>query len=266
MKYGIGITTRNRPLVLDAALKHFAAFPAEDSRIVVVDDCSDVAPDEVIENHSTLDIDYRVSPRRLGIAGAKNACLAKLTDCDHVFLFDDDAWPIAHGWADQWTAATEAHRVGHTMWIVPVAPGRNPAVRSRIDPVRVIGSGKTELMSWNNSLGVMLHFTRKCLDILGGFDAGNARTVYGYEHVQMSARACRAGFTRGEHYLAPSKAGELVFSVDISHGCYGMKPPLEVGNLNDIGVSLSPAERSSTALNSSLLKSLSSHRKLVDPL
>jgi glycosyltransferase involved in cell wall biosynthesis len=62
--------------------------------VVVVDDGSKpaaVVPDGVqLLRHETS----------LGIVASKNASLSALMDagCEHLFLWDDDAWPIADNW------------------------------------------------------------------------------------------------------------------------------------------------------------------------
>ena len=43
-----------------------------------------------------------------GVAAAKNECLRELKDCDYVFLFDDDCFPIKEGWAQMFI---DAHNV-----------------------------------------------------------------------------------------------------------------------------------------------------------
>jgi glycosyltransferase involved in cell wall biosynthesis len=60
--------------------------------LVVVDDASD-------EKKVGLEVDkYHYFPKRVGIAKSKNKCLELLEKCDHIFLFDDDFYPIKEGW------------------------------------------------------------------------------------------------------------------------------------------------------------------------
>lgn len=88
---GIGITTRNRPTIFAKTLSQIKKFQPLNSKIVVVDDSND----EV----------------RLGIARAKNKCLAQLKDCDHIFLFDDDLYPIKEGWAEFYIKASKDSKI-----------------------------------------------------------------------------------------------------------------------------------------------------------
>ena len=216
---GIGITTRNRPHVLEACLRHFRYFAHGAARIVVVDDASENWKDnyEVFEKcKPTLNAMYKKTERRLGIAGAKNECLRELVDCQHVFLFDDDAWPHAHFWADKWIACAEFHGLGHMSWAAAV-PGIRPLV--------TIGVGDNQLTEWDNCLGVCLYFSRKCLRALGGFDESGG-ALYGYEHAQMSQRATVAGHTGGLRYAGPTLAHEWIYSLDISLGWLKKEPTL----------------------------------------
>src|SRR6188508_473999 len=83
----ICITTRNRPesfnLVVEKIIKH-TSVPYQ---LIVVDDASEVP---------YCDATYRFS-ERAGIPAVKNKCL-ELAKYDHIFLFDDDTYPIADDW------------------------------------------------------------------------------------------------------------------------------------------------------------------------
>jgi glycosyltransferase involved in cell wall biosynthesis len=73
--------------------------------VVVIDDGSKPAaevPDGVqLIRHETS----------LGIVASKNASLSALMDagCEHLFLWDDDAWPIADNWHLPYIESPEPH-------------------------------------------------------------------------------------------------------------------------------------------------------------
>ena len=46
---------------------------------------------------------------RQGVARRKNECLRALKDCDYVFLFDDDCFPIKDGWVNFFIQSGDAH-------------------------------------------------------------------------------------------------------------------------------------------------------------
>ncbi|WP_249417205.1 TipJ family phage tail tip protein [Citrobacter freundii] len=90
-RIGIAITTHNRADVLKRAIEQHQKHLPAGALVVVVDDGSKpaaIAPDGVqLLRHETS----------LGIVASKNASLSALMDagCEHLFLWDDDAWPIA---------------------------------------------------------------------------------------------------------------------------------------------------------------------------
>lgn len=104
-RIGIAISTHQRADVLKRALEqHMKHLPAG-ALVVVVDDGSiaaAVVPDGVqLLRHSAS----------LGIVAAKNASLSALMDagCEHIFLWDDDAWPIAGNWHLPYIESPEPH-------------------------------------------------------------------------------------------------------------------------------------------------------------
>ena len=104
-RIGIAISTHQRADVLKRVLeKHMKHLPAG-ALMVVVDDGSKpavVAPDGVqLLRHETS----------LGIVASKNASLTALMDagCEHLFLWDDDAWPIADNWHLPYIESPEPH-------------------------------------------------------------------------------------------------------------------------------------------------------------
>jgi glycosyltransferase involved in cell wall biosynthesis len=272
MRFGIGITTRNRPHVVASALEHFLAFPTADARYVIVDDASDDTCDveTVVRRFSELtdaEVIYRKSPQRMGISNAKNACLAKFTDCEYVFLFDDDSWPIAEDWAEKWVAVNEINEIGHSMFNVvnPSLLSRNTGFNSLICISSKINRFRNTMVELTNSFGVVLYFTRPCLDALGGFDPATPH-FYGFEHVQMSRRATAAGFTKGKTYLVPEIASTLIYSVDINYIMLRLLPPLETPWLSGFSSSVAATESQEAYLNIGILDSPPIHIPLVDPI
>ncbi|HAS1360365.1 glycosyltransferase family 2 protein, partial [Enterobacter hormaechei] len=93
-RIGIAISTHQRADVLKRALEqHMKHLPAG-ALVVVIDDGS--KPAAVVPGGVKL-ISHDES---LGIVASKNASLTTLMDagCEHLFLWDDDAFPIADNW------------------------------------------------------------------------------------------------------------------------------------------------------------------------
>lgn len=126
-----------------------------------------------------------------GIAKAKNMCLALLDDCEYIFLFDDDCWPIADTWYLDYITSGENH-LSYTFG-------------------RKILNQTDELKECELPCGCMLYINRKCLDVVGGFD--EAFEGYSYEHVDYSNRVFNAGLTSAK-YMDVSYSHLLIYSMD----------------------------------------------------
>lgn len=266
MSIGVGITTRNRPECLETALRHFAAFGHGD-RLVVVDDNSDAwRVNKAIIDSSGIDVIYKRSSRRLGIANAKNGCLSELSRCDHVFIFDDDAWPISSDWANRWIAINKHNSIGHSMYGVDCEANEevNAALRAHITEIGRIGDFEHQMVALSNCFGVMLYFTRDCLNAIGGYDH-TAENVYGFEHAQISKRANLAGFTGGFDYISPAASLELIYSVDITYNWLKHEPPLTAEWLPIARSSVTADEAASHVNNQRLMENLHAYIELIDP-
>lgn len=184
---GIGITTYNRPDVLAWALRHHEAFRPAGARLVIIDDHSSTPSHAQALRNAT----------RLGVARSKNRCLAHLAGCEHVFLFDDDAFPIASGWAEFYIGQGFAH-VSHSP--------ANTAFGLRV----LRRHGRCQEMNW--ALGVMYYLHRSALDALGGYDARMG--LWGEEHIQLSRRCAAAGLIPAP-FLAPVDTEAYVRAMDL---------------------------------------------------
>lgn len=263
---GIGITTRNRPECLEASLRHFKQFGYGD-KIVVIDDNSELwQVNKIIAESFGINVIYKFSNSRLGIAKAKNACLWELRDCENVFLFDDDAWPQCDNWAETWININDANNVGHSMFNVTAEAllELNPAFRAVVKPISSIGADEVKMVSFSNCFGVMLYFNRDCLNALGGF-LSDTPYLYGYEHAQISERAKIAGFTHGHQYITPSIASELIYSIDISYCMLKILPPLETRWIGNFRSSVTLEESSQAEKNSAIMGIKEVFHPLVNP-
>jgi len=186
-RIGVGITTRNRPDVLEYTLRQFDRFTPKDIRIVVVDDNSD---DEDMNRRLAEQVgDYHYNEVRLGVAKSKNECIKRL-DSDHIFLFDDDCFPTCENWWEPWIVG-EHHMV--------YSPGKGE---------RKVKEHSKEM---EGGLGCCLYFSRYCIKAVGGFDPDFG--MWGYEHAEITNRISKAGLT-SYVYICPLK--DNVFSFDYS--------------------------------------------------
>lgn len=159
---GIGISTYNRRTVFEKTLSEIKKHAPKNCKIVVVDDGSDIP----VEGS-----DFRFNVNQ-GSAIAKNKCFELLDDCEHIFLFDDDIYPIDSDWYKPYIKSKQAH-LNYTF--------------------------KFFFDVWNNHKihdnpnGCMMYFHKSVLKKVGGFDTGFYK--YGYWHANLSCRIYNAGLT-----------------------------------------------------------------------
>lgn len=151
MTVGVAVSTHRRPDVLSRALFHWAK----------------AMPDVLVVNH---DVHGR------GVAATKNAGISALMDanCRHLFLADDDVWPVKPGWAEPYVTDPEPHLMH--CW------GQKRLI-----------ADDGHYTTWTHPRGVLLYVERRVIDAVGGM-----RTVcrWGGEHSEWSRRIHNAGFTK----------------------------------------------------------------------
>ena len=189
---GIGVTSHNRHEVARNTLEQIERRMPPGAKLVVVDDASRPLP--------PLQFDYLFS-HNVGIARAKNKCLELLDGCDHVFLFDDDTFPIADDWWKPYVESPEAH----LMYVFEdFANGDKLG-----DTARVYDDG--EHIAYSHARGCMLYFKRRALDVVGGFDPAFGK--WGWEHINLSDRINAAGLTTFP-YMDAAGSNKLIHSGD----------------------------------------------------
>lgn len=176
-KRGVGITTLNRREIFDQCIENWLKFRPDDCKIVVVDDGSGT-PVGTIDGVIVI---HHEQPR--GVASAKNRCIAELSDCDHVWLSDDDAWCIADKWWEPYENSSEHHL--SYQW-----PRPNRRSKWSIIPQRGHPLAETHF-AIGFPRGVMLYMDQKCIETIGGMDPTYGRG----EHVDWAYRAWLAGLT-----------------------------------------------------------------------
>jgi glycosyltransferase involved in cell wall biosynthesis len=191
MKIGIGYTTHNRREVLLESLANMQKFLPDRAKLVVVDDASD----EPYEGAA-----FRFEDN-VGIAAAKNKCLELLDGCDHIFLFDDDTYPISNNWWKPYVESKEPHLMYLFEDFVD-----NP----RLKDAKVLYKDD-EIIAMSHPRGCMLYIDRKVLESIGGMDTRYGR--WGNEHVDFSNRVYSAGLT-SFRYADVIGSNSLIYSGD----------------------------------------------------
>ncbi|WP_277971762.1 glycosyltransferase family 2 protein [Pantoea agglomerans] len=176
---GIAISTHNRHDVLFRALEHHLKHLPVGALVVVIDDGS-AKPVTVPEGVSVIRHDVS-----RGIVAAKNASLEALMDagCEHFFLWDDDAWPIADNWHLPYIESPEPH-LAYQFKDLATGPKMNDFGLQYRDDQHIAYTGQR---------GVMLYYHRSAIEKVGGFDVIYGRGMY--EHGDLALRIHNAGLT-----------------------------------------------------------------------
>lgn len=190
-KIGIGISTRNRHDTLAECLKNIYKYLPPNAKVVVVDDASD----KPVEN-----ADFRFNVN-VGVAATKNKIFHLLEDCEHIFTYDDDCWPIADNW---WLPYINSGQP-HLMRIFQDFP-KGPKLH---DTIKVYEDDR--IVAYSHPRGCMLYYHRSCLELVGGMDS-----VFGlvcHEHPDLSNRIYNAGLTMFR-FMDVKNSHELIYSLD----------------------------------------------------
>jgi glycosyltransferase involved in cell wall biosynthesis len=181
-RIGVGVTTRNRPDVLAQALEAWEKYLPDGAEFVIVDDASD---------EPAKGATYRFE-QNVGVARAKNKCMELLTDrgVEHLFLFDDDTFPITADWWKPYVASPEPHLM--FAW---------GDIHYQVDG----------LIGYQWPKGCMLYAERRVLDRVGGMDP--VFGLWGCEHMSWSDRIHNAGLTTCRYQDVPD-SHELIRSLD----------------------------------------------------
>lgn len=176
---GIAISTYNRSEILKQAIEQHLAHLPDGALVVVVDDGSKPA---ITVPDSVQLIRHEIS---LGIVGSKNSSLLALMDagCEHIFLWDDDAWPIADNWHLPYIGSPEPHLAYQFLDL---------AGRNKLNDMAVLYRDDKHI-AYTGQRGVMLYYHRSVIEKVGGFDPVYGRGMY--EHPDLALRIYNAGLS-----------------------------------------------------------------------
>lgn len=123
----------------------------------------------------------------MGVAGNKNRIFARFLDgsFDHLFLFEDDTFPIKDGWLHWWLDGHASTEVQALCWQPLDFYGGLSRTRGRSRGFEAI-STKVDGMG-------LLSATRKAVETIGGMHHAFRDAPYGNEHSEWMTRANAAG-------------------------------------------------------------------------
>lgn len=178
MKIGLAITTTpNRENVFNEWYKRYSQF----------------SPELPLYVHN--DWQYQ------GVSYSKNKCLSALyeTECEYFFLFDDDCFLTQPKWYELYLNS----KLEHACYTFD----RNliNSIPSHYWITHTTG-WDVAYNEYDAPNGCMMFFTRKCIEVAGGWDTDFKG--YGYEHVSLSDRIFNAG-------LIPSRYIDIPNSKDL---------------------------------------------------
>lgn len=195
-RVGIAVTTHNRRDIAAKAVENILAN-TPNALVVVVDDASDKP-----FTYDGVKV-FRFDTQQ-GIAKAKNKCIEILMDAnvEHLFLFDDDCWPVVAGWSDSYTENPEPH-------LCYLFKDRN----SRGVAVDVPKTTYNDGVTWalEHPRGCMLYMHKSVVERIGGFRPQFG--IWGHEHVEYSLRANAAGLTL-QPFQDVCQSDKLIYAID----------------------------------------------------
>lgn len=177
---GIGILTYQRPRHLEHCIRMVKEHTPEGTyQLEIADDTTD----------------------RRGVAFRTNELLRKLKDCEYIFLFNDDCFPIKDGWERFYIDAGTRTDNHHLLYLKPT-----PNIR----PLGTVDG----ITYYDNCGGVLMFLTKHAVEKVGGMHPDYG--WYGYEHAGYSWRIHKAGLTK-EKYGCPVGAYEYIYAMDYDH-------------------------------------------------
>ncbi|BBV82184.1 glycosyl transferase [Enterobacter kobei] len=196
-KIGIAITTYNRPQVLANSLEQHRKHLPAGAVVFVIDDGSN-PPAKVPDWCKLIRHD-----KSLGIVASKNASLECLMDsgCEHLFLWDDDAYAIADNWHLPYIESPEPHLAYQFLDL---------AGRNKLNDLSVLYCDDQHV-AYTGQRGVMLYYHRSAIEKVGGFDPVYGRGMY--EHSDLALRIHNAGLTTWA-YADVVGSEKLIHSLD----------------------------------------------------
>ncbi len=168
MKIGIGITTFNRPECLEYVLSQHRAFSPANQ------------------------FDLHVAENVPNVARAKNENLYHLRNCDYIFLFDDDCFPIKPGWDMPFIESG----MGHLLYM-----DENYLPAQRLE----------DYTRYRDCSGCFMFISKPVFEKVGYFNTKYGQ--YGYEHLAYSTR-CKT-LLKDWGFCCLNKTSKYIYSLDL---------------------------------------------------
>lgn len=192
-KIALCITTHNRYEVFKQTLQNWLKYLPADCDLFVVDDGSAYPVKEA-------DVRHEIAK---GVAAAKNACLRLAKDYEHIFLADDDVYPLKADWHLPYIESGYIH-LNFTYAPSQYAGRSSVRLKRELSDVNIFSAPH----------GCLMYLRKICIDTVGGFDERFGK--YGYEHPNYSLRIHNTGLTPYP-FMDVKNSMELFYSMDRLH-------------------------------------------------
>lgn len=136
------------------------------------------------------------------ISEAKNQNLKNLKDCDYIYIFDNDTFPVKHGWVDYFVQASKETGQNHFIYAKP-----SPTIR----PKQVKYFDTIALQEWTECSGCFMFLTKEVIEKVGYYNP--KYKGYGYEHAGYTNRVFNSGLNTIK-YCQPIDASEYLYCMD----------------------------------------------------
>lgn len=163
----------------------------------------EINPNVYKYKHPDTYLYINLDTEKRGPGPSRNRCLAHLEDqgCDYFFVFDDDYYPMMHGWEAyfiEWSKKTDIQFFG-----VP------EIFKSDLLSVQ------DEVVRWSALIGGFTFHTKKALSVVGGYNEKYGR--YGFTDPSHNNRVKRSGICGDPKLGLPSlmRAPAYIFSEDV---------------------------------------------------
>lgn len=209
-KVGIGLTSYKRPEHLELCLRQISKHTRGAYCIFAEGLVSSSEIKESVWAVSGATYSLFVAKDIPNIAKAKNECLYNLRDCDHIFLFDEDCFPIKDGWVEFFVNnASVIAGAGHVLYL----SDRH---------IRNNHGHDNGIYSYKDCGGCFMYLTKHIIGKVGYFNTEYMQ--YGFEHAGYSNRIHKAGYTPLGSYCCLTNTSEYLYSLDYQgEGSWGVK-------------------------------------------
>ena len=206
MEIGLGITTYKRAELLSNILPIWIKRSPKSTKIAINIDGDYTDYKGLIDQYPNVEWIY--TGARRGIAAGKNNCMDALSECEHIFMADDDIYPKTEDWYENFVEAKPIH----SCYITQKHGGNHVRYRGG-DWISFTGCG-----------GVLLYFRGDARHERYNEDLG----IYGFEHVEITERIWRKyqAFSPTA-YMAPKFLDGKFYTIDFSWGSEKEKPEFE---------------------------------------